>query len=323
MINRTFILLSAYGFTSFASWGAVAAQPNTATIDVAVLYPPKRTYAEIAEAVHRNLSARGRSCELIELPPTMDKAAASAVRERIRRLGPAVLATGGASTTSFALESTQDIPVVFFMVPNALDASFLAEANPHRSRVAGITSDIAYSDQINWILTTQPDVRELAILYSPRSRRTANALRAAARAAGIRCVTIPASRNAFPDAIHSLDQIDPGGVLMIPDAQVYSGPAIRRLLLWGISHRKAVWTFSDNLVKAGALAGLAADYQAVGRQAAELVVRALDGTPATRLGLHHPSHVRQSVNVHTAEFVGVSFNGQRVGAEAIRYGDER
>ena len=89
------------------------------------------------------------------------------------------------------------------------------------------------------------------MLYSPRSRRTAEALKSKAQTAGIEAVLIKADRKNFRRPCTNLNQQDCEGELMLPDFSVYNSINVRELLLWGIRQKRPVWAFSENIVKAG------------------------------------------------------------------------
>jgi ABC-type uncharacterized transport system substrate-binding protein len=292
-------------------------------VRVAILFAAKQSYRAAADAVDAALQAKGHSPMLIELPDEDDDAARERVRDELIRQDPTVVAAAGAPAAMFALQSLGNVPVVFFMVPNALDAPFMANDFSERPRVTGVTSDISPAEQVRWIRQIHPEVRSIAVLHSPRSKRTVAAIKDAAARNGIGCLAIEADRTEFPKAIQALTDIECDGVLMIPDSQVYNSACVQRLLLWGIRQKKPVWGFSEAVVKAGALAAQYPDSGAVGRQAAELVHGVIAGLDPAAIGLRYPAHVQTAVNGHTAKMIGVLLDENRFGKTAVRYGDDQ
>ncbi len=180
---------------------------------IGVLYRGKRSYETAANAIAAHLRAQGRECVLIELPARSDKEGREDVKRKLIDLGPGVIATGGTSATAFALEAVPDVPVVFFLVPNARDAPFLAEGFKHRSRLAGVTSDVSSAGRIDWAGTTYPNLSSIAVLHSKATTATVANLKTAASAKGIQCVPILANREAFPEAIEALNESGCDGLL--------------------------------------------------------------------------------------------------------------
>jgi ABC-type uncharacterized transport system substrate-binding protein len=170
--------------------------------------------------------------------------------------------------------------------------------------VAGVTSDIDPVVQAEWVALTRPGTNRLAVLYSARTRRTAEAIRRAGSARRLEVQLISADRDAFPQAIDALNRSDCDGVLMIPDAGVYNSPNVQRLLLWGARRNTPIWAFSANVLKAGAYSGLYCDSRSVGLQAARIVRQVAQGTPPDRIGVEYPRAIERAINLHTAEMIG-------------------
>ncbi len=108
---------------------------------------------------------------------------------------------------------------------------------------------------------------------------------------------------------------------MIPDARVYNSTTIQRLLLWGLRQKKPVWTFSANIVKAGALAGMFSDAGKTARQTAELAGGILGGVAPGKIGLRYARDVGTAVNVRTAKMIEVKLD-KVVFPDTIKFGEE-
>jgi len=300
-----------------ASLSAFAAEPAR----VAVVSGAHEAYRAASAALVARLKSAGHACELIELAADSDAALAEAA-QRIGRFSPQVIATAGTGTTSAILARVPDVPVVFYMVPNALDAPFMADGAPEKRRVAGVPSDVDPAAQIDWALKTGRRAKTVAVLHSARTRRTAAALERAGRARGVSVVLESASRSEFPKAVETLDRLGCDGVLMISDSEVYDSPSVQRLLLWGLRARKYVWAFSVNIVKAGALSGLYCDGESVGQEAALVVQEVLDGKSPAAIGLRYPRRLGHAVNVHTARMIDEQLDEAALGADVERLGEE-
>lgn len=280
---------------------ALASEPAR----VLIIVSDKPVYREAADALVAAVRERGHVPELIALPESDAPAYASAL-QRCRDWKPTVIAAGGTALTSDVLRDVPDIPVAYFMVPNALDAPFCAEDSPHRKRVGGVPSDVAPAEQLAWISATAPDARRICVLHGERTRRTAEALAAAGRARGIEVALVAARGDAFTEATSKDSLGDAQGVVMIPDSQVYNGANIQHLLLWGIREKRAVWAFSDKAVKAGAFAGFYLEPADVGRECAAVIDDLIRGS--AQAGPHYCPRAQRAINVHTASLIGLSLN---------------
>lgn len=296
------------------------AQAGDGGARVGVVYGPSQTYEAGARTLVTQLSSAGHVCESIQLP-LGDEEAMKAALARVVAFEPTVIAAGGTVAALHALEAVDDVPVVYFMVPNALDAPFVAAHHPDHDRVCGVAADVDPADQLAWARRTCPDIKKIGVLCSERTRETARALERAGRKRGIEVVSIPAEADDFVAAVRRLEQAGCGGVIMIPDATIYNSVTVRRLLVWGARQRKPVWTFSRNVVKAGALGGLYCDGSHVGRQAAGVVCRLAGGRAPATVGLCYPSEVSRVVNLHTAEIIGAQAEVKELPRDVERVGE--
>jgi putative ABC transport system substrate-binding protein len=62
----------------------------------------------------------------------------------------------------------------------------------------------------------------------------------------------------------------------------------------------------DSLVKQGALIAYGASFQSLGRQAAKLVHRILQGTQPSALPIQTPDHMTLAINLTTARAIGLT-----------------
>lgn len=81
--------------------------------------------------------------------------------------------------------------------------------------------------------------------------------------------------------------------------------------------RIPVFGLSAVHVQAGALAALSCDYADVGRQAGELAVRVLGGSPAESLAPTMPRRLGLALNLRTAEHIGLEVDRALVAEAAI------
>lgn len=286
---------------------------------VAILIGHQTSYRPAADQLKTALQNDGTACTVLELVD--DPSADRAVLQKLADLKPILIAAGGTAATILALETVPDVPVVAFMIPNALDAPFMADGGSYRSRVACIASDPSPDHQMKWITKLHPDGRNMGVLYSARSQQVATALAAAGKKNGLKVAMIEARKDSFADAVEALDAEGCDQALMVPDAGVYNSTNVQRLLLWGIRQKKAVWGFSANVVKAGALAGQFSNSQTVGTQAAEAVRAILQGKTTAEIGLQFSRDPETAVNLRTAEMIGIPLSDDVLDDKTERFGE--
>jgi len=289
---------------------------------VAIVFTAKSRYVLAATALETTLRSRGFETISIQLPAKAAVKDRQAAIEKLRQLNPSVVATGGVVATELVLAELSNADVVFFMVPNALDTSFLSDESPYVHRVAGVTSDVSPAEQVAWIHSLVPALSRLTILNSDRTARTALAIQEAAERHDLGIHVLRANRSAFPAAIDALTSSGTGGVLMVPDASVYNSTTVQRLLVWGARKHKSVWAFSENIVRAGATGGIFADAESVGKQTAGVIQRIQEGTETASIGLQYATGSRTAINVGTVRVIDADIDNRHVDANTVRYGDQ-
>jgi ABC-type uncharacterized transport system substrate-binding protein len=306
--------------------------------DVAIFLTSSEPYKQVATALREDFARTNRHCEIVELnlvkaenpgpeatmPTSQPADEGGSNREtesaiaRLKELKPRIVVSVGTAATTLARQSLEATPIVYCMVANVEDREFAT--NPPDPRLHGVTTDVDPAEQMRWVKRLSPAVKTVGVLHSERSKRTVDSLIQAARDQGIRVEKIPATLGEFPAAIHTLDEKDCDAVLMIADANVYDSASVQRLLLWGLRNRKPVWSFSSNIVKAGAFAGLYPDSGSIARQTAALALQLLDKPGERKAERQFPRRVLTAVNERTAEMIRVALDKEALQQVAVRFG---
>jgi ABC-type uncharacterized transport system substrate-binding protein len=289
---------------------------------IGIVFGHQASYSKVVSVLKPALETAGFRCILAELPKPETKTPSDNVLQSLLDAKPRLIVAVGIQATCLALEKGGAIPVVFCMVPNALDTPFMAKSFKDQKRLAGLTTDVSPRDQMAWILKLHPGCKTLGVLHSSRSRCTAQAIKQAGEAVRVKVVMIETDKEKFPEAIKSLTQQDCDGVLMLPDALVYNPINVRELLLWGLRQKKPVWGFSANIVKAGAFSGQFFNPEAVGTRMAEVVQKAVKDSQVSKIGLQYAAPVQTAINLRTMEMIGLSIDERIRKTINLTYGKE-
>jgi ABC-type uncharacterized transport system substrate-binding protein len=220
---------------------------------------------------------------------------------------PDVVLTSGTQMTSIARQHFPDATIVAFMVPNAPDAAGLLRRGPDAPRVILTSADPDPNDYVDWVHKSHPAARKVAVLCSERSANAAEALVEAARGqSAIQVEAVTAAAPRFADALRKLEADSFDGVIMIPDSAVYDASTVRTLLLWGARNKRAVWAFSENVVQAGAFAGMFCEPKTVGARAARIAADLVERGEGPTGSVQYVSHVQRAFNDHAADVIGVN-----------------
>jgi putative ABC transport system substrate-binding protein len=219
----------------------------------------------------------------------------------VAELEPDVLVTFGTRATSWAIESTTDIPIVFAMVLNPVSSKLVKSADEPGGRITGATLDISVESQLR-TLRDAVNADRVAVMFTPaKTQAVVDEARRAAARAGIELVPIEVHD---PTQLErALDRVDGSfdALWSVADQTVLAGGAVQRVLLHTLKRRVPYMGLSEQYVRAGALLALTASYEENGRQAAALVRRVAAGEQPGSLPLATPQNVEVVFNPKTAE----------------------
>jgi len=183
---------------------------------------------------------------------------------------PLAIVAVGTDATRWAITNST-APVVFCMVANA-QQSVIADLTPvNEARVHGVSLDIPAQTQLRRMLGVLPKVKRVGVLYDPKKSATAvEEMKQAAAELGLEVVDQKVDgQSSLPEETALIvSRID---LLWAPvDSTVFNSRSAQFVLTQMLQHKVPVMGFSENMVKAGALLAPRVDYEAIGRQTAEL-----------------------------------------------------
>ena len=221
-------------------------------------------YQEALVGIRQTL---GREPEVVNL----DAGGAGALRPSARRDSGKIYIAVGRDALHAALSEAPKVSVIGTMM--------LREDAPNEAvkAVAEIDLDVPPRLLLRELRRLFPRKTRLGILLSRKTDRAA--LLAGGSALGFsvqfREVSDPADlAKAFLSFKGNADL-----VLTLPDKALYNGATVPRLVLASLESRIPIIGFSATFVRAGAAAGIFADFQEAGRQAAEIALRYDPGNP--------------------------------------------
>ena len=221
--------------------------------------------------------------------------------ERIRMLAPELLVTVGSQATSWAIDQTERVPIVFLMVLNPVSSGLVPSMKKPGGRVTGASLDIPPAVQFR-VLRELLGVERVAVLFNRQETgQVVDFAQRVAERGGIELVPIPVMQP--KDLSDALRQVDDSfdALWSVADRTVIAHGAGEKILLHTLRERIPFMGISEFYVRAGALLALATSYEENGRQAAELALRILRGESPRGLAVSVPSDIEVVFNPLTAE----------------------
>jgi len=200
-----------------------------------------------------------------------DLEADSLTREIRKRRPDLILAVGMDALRK--VRKIREIPIIYCMV---LDPeSVLGDER----NITGVSMNIPPERQLTAITRVLPNLKRIGLVYNPRKTgRIVEKTREAAEKRGIRLTALKAeSARDLPDRLADLP---PGLDLywMLPDSTFTTPEAIESVILFSITNRVPIFTFSEKYLRMGALMSLDPDTFAMGKQAGQMAEKVRTGT---------------------------------------------
>ena len=293
--HRELLILGAIGL-----FGAAVARADKTILVLKSRELPQYTAAVNGFVQEWNARGSGRQVQL----KTLTGSAEDAFLLSGINPGPIATVAVGTDAARWAIRNTSG-PVVFCMVANAQQNVLAGLGTAELARVTGVALDIPVKIQLSQLRTFLPRVKRVGVLYDPR--KSGAAVKEAARAAGelgLELVTqeVPAE-SSLPEATELIaSRID---LLWAPvDSTVFNSRSAQFVLTQMLQHKVPVMGFSENMVKAGALLAPRVNYEAVGKQTAELLQAVLNGRSALETAIRSPRTFDLVVNRRVFNLMG-------------------
>lgn len=230
---------------------------------------------------------------------TLGEGSPEPIITRVLSVRPDAIVAIGARAARLAHDRLPQIPLVLCAVPPPERMSL------HGDALTGVTIEIAPSTALQALRAVAPDVRRVAVFYAPSTGlEMLRAARAGAATLGLTLVEVPvpALDQLAPRAQKAIAEAD--AMWLPPDPEIAAPEAFRFLLDLSLRTRKPLFAFSEQLVRAGALAAVVPDWEAAGAQAAEVMARLEAGADPNDLPLVGVRRTRIVINRTTASVLG-------------------
>ncbi len=219
-----------------------------------------RPYMEVLEGINEGLSGKGIDLSVHYLG---DDVKSAAIQRELQRNRPALLVAVGPEAMS--LSTSVDAPVMYSAV-----------LSPPTDFSCGVSLNIPVYVQLGQIEKFFPAMKRVGILFDPAHNQ--GFYEEAQRVSAFMDVTIVPLRVSSTDVLSSVlrenwDKVD--GLWMIPDPTIISASLVQYIIKQALFQKKAVLGYNHFFIQSGALFAFEFDYEALGKQTAEQILRHL------------------------------------------------
>lgn len=214
------------------------------------------------------------------------------------------IATPGAQVCA---QKIKDIPVVFTAVSDPVGAGLVKTMDAPGGNLTGMTDMPPVEKQLELIKVIVPKAAKLGVVYNAgeaNSVSQVNAVKAAAAKMGLSVVeaTVTNSGGVFQAAKSLVGKVD--AVYVPLDNTVVS--AFESLVKVSEENKLPLFSSDNESVAKGAIAALAVDYYAMGKQTAAMAKKILDGAKPADLPVESLKNLDVHLNLKAAKAQGVA-----------------
>jgi ABC-type uncharacterized transport system substrate-binding protein len=214
-----------------------------------------------------------------------------------------VVAIGTASARWLHKQLPADTKLMYCMVSNPYDATLL-----QGHACLGVTTDVPLADQLKLVADTLPHAHSVGFLYRSDAPEGKNALSDLQKAIPADWRIEAVAVNDYPSVSAAIDAMMQKSIDIAwttADQKLYDSATVRTLLLAAVHSKIPVWGYSLGFVRAGALIGVGVEPADQGRQAGELITKALAEPANFKTRAVAPDHFQIAVNKIVAEQIGI------------------
>ncbi|MBT4482261.1 MAG: hypothetical protein HOC71_01120 [Candidatus Latescibacteria bacterium] len=235
---------------------------------------------------------------------------------------PDLIITVGTLATRSAVNNVLNIPIIFTMVLDHIE-SMNSKSTSSNKNISGVTLAIPVEEQFDILREAMPFVRRVGLIYSRQSAQMYYYARDITNKMGLRLFAYEiTSERDIPNAMREiLPEIDV--LWMPPDAILYNEPNILRFVLReSFTNSVPIIAVSKHLAMAGTPLSLGIDYEDIGKQTAELVLKRFSSNSISTSAIETPRHIILYINNRVLSSLGLNIPS-RVLEKAIPVESER
>ncbi|MCF6280961.1 MAG: ABC transporter substrate-binding protein [Candidatus Polarisedimenticolaceae bacterium] len=217
-----------------------------------------------------------------------------------------LLFTLGTEALDLVKNNFTDVPVIFSFVLNPAQV-IGGEWINNNSNLRGISMNIPSVEQFKILQQAVPEAKRIGVVYDPlKTGHQVAEAKIAAEQLGMRIV--PQKISSSEEAINAIDRLEGqvDAIWMVPDTTAITRESMKYILLFSFRNGLPLIGLSEKYVKSGALFALSFDSEDIGRQAGEIAGKILDGETRSTLGIYAPRLLKLSINMKTAEKIGLN-----------------
>jgi putative ABC transport system substrate-binding protein len=252
------------------------------------------------------LVKRGYAASMVRYVVGEDVNTPEDFKAKVEETGADVVLALGTSAARLVKDAGTSIPSVFSMVSEPAQSGLLNSDSADGTPMTGVCLDVPVENQFKSLLDVVPRARKIGVIYNPEeSQFMVDEARHAANRMGLGLVTYEVHSEAeVHEGLNSLrPRID--ALWLVSDRTVLTTTSLQYVFLFAFQTNLPLMGVSEHFVRMGALVAVGPDYYDVGSQSGEFAAQILGGRNPEELPVASPRKVQLSLNLRTAEIIGL------------------
>jgi putative ABC transport system substrate-binding protein len=271
-----------------------------------VMFSEEKRYHEARDAAKAAIGKKEPGAQYVEENAGGNKAKAAEIAKKVAAAKYDLVLVVGTSAATAVAGAVKDVPVVFTMVYDPVDSKIAKDWSSSGNNTTGSSPRVPMPLLLENLKKLRP-VKTLGVVYTPGEKNSESQLKelqAAQAGAGLKVLPIPVASTAEINTVVA----DAAGKI---EALYLTGSSVvgeNLPVLLSLAARGKVVTLShlDDMVERGALFGVAANSEAVGRLAGEKAAKILGGAAPASLPIEMLASFDVILNQKTVAETGVT-----------------
>jgi putative ABC transport system substrate-binding protein len=252
------------------------------------------------------MNKRGFDTDFARYVVDVDIHTSDDLKTAVEEGGASIILALGTDAAKLVKEARTTVPSVFSMVSEPGQSGLLNAGNNGGTPMTGVCLDVPVEAQFSSLLDVVPRARKIGVIYNPEeSQFIVDAARSAANRMDLGLVTYPVHSEA--DVPEGLTELRPriDALWLVSDRMVLTTQSLQYVFLFAFQTNLPLMGLSEHFVRMGALFAVGPDYKDVGMQSGEFAAQILTGRSPEELPIASPRKVLLSLNLRTAEIIGL------------------
>lgn len=275
---------------------------------VAIVQPMSHpSLDQIREAVESTIASEMENVKIVYKNAESDASMLTTIMQDLVSSDVDIIVPIATNTAQAAMAATSEIPIVFSAVSTPVEAGLVPSFEETNGNITGVSDAISVEDIFGLAAELTPDAKTFGFVYCTSEINSVTGIERAkeycnANGLSYKEATVTSTADIQQAVASIAGEVD--AFFTLDDNTVAS--AMPTYAQVASDAGKPIYVGADTMVKDGGLATVGIDYDVLGKQTGELVVRILNGEAISENHVERVSEFAKMINTDTASSLGIA-----------------